>query len=301
MSTSVLIGGGSGLVGARLTAKLTAKGYHVHILSRSKKTSDNPLVTYHRWDLDTMSIDEKATNVDHIINLTGAGIADARWTDKRKQVLISSRVNSAKLILKNLEETGHRPKSYISASAVGYYGDRGQELLTEQSDAGTGFMSECCVAWEEAALLLKPMVDRHIINRIGIVLSSKGGALPKILMTRPILSYFGDGHQYYPWIHIDDLCEVFIEGVEHTDMKGVYNATTLLPVTNKEFTKQIQKAIGGLVLPAPAFALRLAMGEMADVVLNSNRVIPEELSKQSFKYKFTDLGTAVKDLQERKI
>lgn len=301
MATSVLIGGGSGLIGSRLTELLTAKGYHVHILSRKKKASTNKLITYHQWDLDQMTIDRASTKVDHIINLTGAGIADARWTDKRKQLLISSRVDAAKLILQNLKETGHKPKSYVSASAVGFYGDRGEEVLTESSPVGKGFMAECCSAWEDAAMLLEGAVERLVVNRIGIVLSTKGGALPKILMTRPVLSYFGDGAQYYPWIHIDDLCQIFIDSMEQSERRGIYNASVPEPLTNKKFTEQIKNAVGGIVVPAPTFALRLAMGEMANVVLNSNRVLPARLSQEQHTFQYSDLKTAVQDLRKRKV
>jgi len=216
--------------------------------------------------------------------------------------LISSRVNSAKLLHKILKDTGHRPKSFVSASAVGYYGDRGSEVLLESSLPGeSGFMVDCCVAWEESAQELASAVDRLVINRVGIVLSKKAGALPKILMTRPMLSYFGDGRQYYPWIHIDDVCQIFISSIEDNSRKGIYNATAPASLTNKEFTEKIKAAVGGLIIPAPTFALRLAMGEMANVVLNSNNVIPRKLLDESYSWKFSDLTAAVKDIMERKV
>ena len=301
MSQTVLIGGGSGLIGSRLAHLLIQKGYTVYILSR-KRLKSSGSIKYFKWDLNQMEIDKEATNVDHIINLTGAGIADARWTDKRKNVLTKSRVNSSKLLYKNLMETGHKPKSFISASAVGYYGDRGNEELSESSTSGkNGFMVDCCVAWEESAQELVSSVDRLVIIRVGIVLSKNGGALPKILMTRPMLSYFGDGKHYYPWIHIDDVCEIFISSIENKSRQGVYNATALTSLTNKEFTKKIKAAVGGFIVPAPAFALRMAMGEMANVVLNSNNVVPQRLIDEDYAWKFTDLTEAVKDIMKRKV
>jgi len=301
MAQKVLIAGGTGLVGRRLVSTLVDLGYHIHVLTRSRR-ADKPNVSYFTWDFSTMSIQSEAVQVDHIINLTGAGIADARWTEKRKKVLVESRTKAAQLILKGIQSAGNKPKSYISASAVGYYGNRGEELLDENSNPGTGFMADCCIAWEKAALELEPMVERLIINRIGIVLSKKGGALPKILMTKPVYSYFGNGNQYYPWVHIDDLCQMFIKGIKDNMLNGIYNTVAPLPLKNKEFTKQIKNVLGGIALvPTPVFALRLAMGEMADVILNSNRVIPSRLVDYGFNWKFPSLQEAIEDIQVNNI
>jgi uncharacterized protein (TIGR01777 family) len=303
MKKSILIAGGSGLVGSRLIKLLDASKYSIHILTRnSKKNSAN--ISYFQWNFEDMTIDEDAVKVDYIINLNGAGIADKRWTDSRKKLLIDSRVKSAKLIKSALESSKHRPKAYISASAVGFYGDRGDEKLYEHSPAGTGFLAECCTLWEKSALEIKPLVERLLINRIGIVLSTKGGALPKILMTKQVgvYNYFGNGQQYYSWIHIDDLCQIFIYQIENESAVGIFNTVTPEPLTNKQLTTKIKDALNGyLVLPAPAFSLRLLLGEMANVVLNSSRVYPKRLLEQTFEFKHMDLGSAVKDLQKREI
>lgn len=302
MKQSILIAGGSGLVGSRLTQLLDPSKYEVRILSRNAKTVNG--IRYYKWDFNNMTIDNDAVKVDHIINLNGAGIADKRWTDSRKKVLIDSRVKSAQLIKSALEASGHKPKSYISASAVGYYGDRGNEKLYEDSAVGKGFMAECCALWEESALELEPLTERLLINRIGIVLTTKGGALPKILMTKQVgvYNYFGNGKQYYSWIHIDDLCHIFIDQMEGNYASGIYNTVTPTPLTNKQFTTEIKEALNGnLVLPAPVFGLRLLLGEMANVVLNSNRVYPKRLEEMAFEYKYADLGAAVEDLVSRKV
>jgi len=303
MKETILIAGGTGLVGSRLLEMIDYTKYSVNILSRKKK-KDTENINYFTWDFDKMEIEDGAVQADYIINFTGAGIADSRWTNARKKLLISSRVDSAKLIKKGLENTEHRPKAYISASAIGYYGDRGSEKLTEDSPVGEGFMAECCKIWEDSALELDHLVDRLIINRIGIVLSTKGGALPKILMTKAVgvYNYFGSGSQYYSWIHIDDLCRMFLKNISEDYMSGIYNAVAPKPLTNKEFTIEIKEALGGIAaLPIPKFGLRLLLGEMADVVLNSNRVYPNRLEENNFHYDNSDLGLAVKDLVERKI
>jgi uncharacterized protein (TIGR01777 family) len=300
MKKSVLIAGGSGLVGSRLIELLDPYEYDIRLLSRNSKRN-NGIESFH-WDFDKMTINPEAVKVDFIINLNGAGIAEKRWTDARKKVLIESRVKSAELIASALKKTKHRPKVYISASAIGYYGDRGNEVLDENSAAGRGFMAECCQSWEEATTKLSSLSDRLIINRIGIVLSTKGGALSKMLLTKNIgvYNYFGKGDRYYSWIHIDDLCRLFIHQLQNESCSGIYNCVTPKPITNRQFMTQIKNALkGNLVMPIPEFGLRLLLGEMANVVLNSTRVFPRRLEKESFRLKFPDLNAAIKDLVRR--
>lgn len=300
----ILIAGGTGLVGSRLQQLFPPSEYEIHILTRQKKASQGH-IHFHQWDIKNGLIGDEAVKVDAIVNLTGAGIADGRWTASRKKVLIDSRVKSLQLIRKGLERTGHKPAVIVSASAIGYYGDRGNEELNEDSPAGKGFLAECCTQWENAAQELEPFAERLAIMRIGIVLSTRGGALPKILMTKAahLLNYFGSGKQYYSWIHIDDLCNMIISAIKNEQYKGVYNAVTPHPVTNKEFTQLVGKGLDGkyLIFPAPAFGLRLALGEMADVVLNSNRVLPLALEKTDYEYSHQDLPPAIEHLMKTKI
>jgi len=300
MKETILIAGGTGLIGSRLVELIDSSQYDIKILSRSRK-NDEGHISYYQWDLDQMTIDSEALEADYIINFTGAGIADSRWSEERKKVLIDSRVKSAELIKKGLEENNKKVKAYISASAIGFYGDRGEEVLTEDSDNGDmeSFMVKCCVLWEDAAKMLSNYCDRLIINRIGLVLSPDGGALPKILMTKAlgVYAYFGNGKQYYPWIHIDDVCEIFLQPLKDQSYQGIYNTVSPEPLPNKKFTEIIKNTLNGWVtVPAPTLALRLAMGEIADVVLNSNRVVPKNLERHNFKFKFTSLSDAIKDL-----
>lgn len=300
----ILIGGGSGLVGHRLSHQLKAKGYKVCVLSRNP-TKIKGFLAY-RWDLDSMDIDPLAVKDAYgIINLTGAGIADKRWTAARKEEIINSRLKSIELLERAIQINNDAPKVFINASAIGIYGDRGDELLNESSSPGEGFMADCCRQWEEALTVFKDKEMRLTILRIGIVLSQKGGALSKMLMPLNfgVGSYFGSGKQYYSWIHIDDLVNIFIKAIENEQFKGVYNAVAPSPITNYDFVKTIKTALGkiGILAPAPEFVMRLAMGEMANVVLNSNRVIPERLNNQNFEFKFENLSFAVKDLAKRHI
>lgn len=297
---TVLIGGGTGMIGKEIVNRLTAKGKHVKILTRSPQ-DDEALISYHKWDIKSMHIgDDILKGVDYIINLTGAGIADERWTDERKQVLIDSRVNSTALLEKALTEQEHNVKAFISASAVGFYGDRGDETLTEDAPPGEGFLSECCVLWERAADKVSAHVGRVVKIRIGTVLTQEGGALPKMLMTKSIriFNYFGDGSQYYSWISLDDIARMFVTAVEDDTMSGVYNGVAPQPLRNKAFTRQIMKSTvgAGLLLPAPEPALRLALGEMADVILNSTKVHSTRIGKTTFTYLHKDLNSAIKSI-----
>ncbi|NNF34421.1 MAG: TIGR01777 family protein [Saprospiraceae bacterium] len=299
----ILIAGGTGLIGQHIQSLLPKDEYQIHILSRSSR-EDHDNLKYFQWDVRKQTIDHEALKVDSIINLTGAGIADQRWTHDRKRIIIESRTESIKLLITGLKEIGHQVESIASASAIGYYGDRADETLSEESSPGEGFMGECCVLWEEAAKSFKEVCERLSILRVGIVLSTRGGALPKVLMTAPIrvLNYFGDGKQYYSWIHITDISRLFIEAITDSSFSGIYNGVAPIPLSNKEFVKEIADGLGGgyMVLPAPAFGLRLALGQMADVVLNSNRVVPERLEAQSYDWQFPDLVKAVQHLRGTK-
>jgi uncharacterized protein (TIGR01777 family) len=299
----ICIAGGTGLVGNKLVEELSGK-YTIHILTRSPQPNLES-VKYFKWNPSKREIDIQALHCDHIINLTGAGIADKRWTDERKALLISSRVQSNETLYKGLKEHNIRVKSIICASAIGYYGDRKDEILEENSSIGSGFLSDCSKEWEESSLLLKKFSNTFNILRIGIVLSTKDGALPKMLMTKNIgmLTYFGDGSQFYSWIHIEDLTAIFGSIIQGKLPSGMINAVSPKPLTNKEMTRSIASSLGGipLVLPAPAFGLRIGLGEMADVVLNSTRVIPKFLQDHGFTWKFDNVGQSVKDLVERNI
>ena len=298
----IWLAGGDGLVGRRLAEILDKDTYKLVILSRKRKNMDNGFLSYAHWDTNERKI-YAAPAPDIVINLAGAGIADKRWTLHRKKEIVDSRVNSAKTMESYLRQNNHKPELYLSASAVGYYGDQGDRLLTESDCKGHEFMSDCCAAWEQAAFEAARLCHRSVILRIGIVLTLKGGALPKMLMTRwaGIFNYFGNGRQYYPWVHIDDLCQMIVTSIENTSYEGIFNAVAPQEITNKEMMKEIMSSNGfpGILLPAPAIALKLMLGEMSKVVLNSNRVKPERLLEKGFRYQFIKAGEAVKDLIKR--
>lgn len=296
---TVLIGGGSGLVGTRLSEMLKDRGYSVIHLSR-KPNLDAAFPAY-GWDFHARYIDPEAlVQADYIVNLAGAGIADRPWTEARKQLIIDSRVETNRLLIEECTALNHRPRAFISGAAIGYYGNRGDELVDETSDPGSGFLSESCVAWENSIDEMRQTGVRTVAIRIGLVLSPKGGALEKMLIPvrLGVSGYFGTGKQWYSWVHLDDLCNMFIYALENVALKGTYNGVAPNPERNKVFAQALAKAAPRkqMVLPVPAIALRMAMGEMADTVLYSTRVSSAKIEETGFEFQFPHLLDALQDL-----
>ncbi len=295
---TILIGGGTGFIGTHLSRRLRSLGHQVRHLSRTADlAADFP--AYH-WDVAAGKIDDAAFDgVEYVINLAGAGIADAHWTTKRKQLIIDSRTQSTALLAKTLGRLQLRPKLYLSASAIGFYGDRGNELMRETDSAGTGFLSKSCVLWEESTAAISDLGIPLFINRTGIVLHPEGGALQKMLLPlhARVSTYFGDGAQYYSWIHLDDIVDIYAYAIAH-DLTGVYNGTAPEPVTNKVLAAALGPAAGksALVLPAPSFALKLALGEMSHTVLDSCRCTAAKLQAAGFEFAHPKLEGALRDL-----
>lgn len=295
----ILIAGGTGLVGARLGEMLRERGYETALLSR--KSAVGSSIRTFAWDPSEGRIDPEALReASAVINLAGAGIADRPWTQARKRLIIESRTQSTGLLRKMLLSTPNRVETYLSASAIGFYGDTGEAWADETAAVGGGFLAESTQAWENAFHEVEAMSIRAVALRIGIVLSPEGGALEKMLLPfkARLGTYFGDGRQWYSWIHIDDLCRIFIYALENPEMRGIYNAVAPNPERNKALVEAIGAALGGpnLAIPAPAFALRLAMGEMADVILNSNRISSKKITDSGFEFRFPELAPALTDL-----
>jgi uncharacterized protein (TIGR01777 family) len=297
---TILIGGGTGLVGQRLSELLNMEGHTVLHLSRTKDL-DAKYPAYH-WDLHRQTIDREAVEqADYLINLAGAGIADKPWTRARKQVIIESRTQSNALLRKAALERSTPPKAYIASAAIGIYGDRGDTLLTEESEPGqSGFLAESCRQWEAAIQDWMTTPIRTVGIRIGVVMANEGGALPKMMMSLPVgvAPYFGNGQAWYSWIHIDDLARLFIHAIKTEDMQGFYNGVAPHPVRNKDLVRAMVEAkkAKAVLVPAPAFALRLGMGEMADAVLSSARVSADKTESTGFTFKYPTIDDAFKAL-----
>jgi len=291
-------------VGSRLLSFLNPESYDVTVLSRSEHRDTK--IKYAQWDTQTRKLDPQVVEGAYaIINLAGAGIADARWTDERKRIIIESRVQAAETLGIAVAASNSRPKLYLGASAVGYYGDRGNEKLDEESAKGSGFLSDVCQKWEEASMAMATCVDHSAVLRIGIVLSTQGGALKEILKSTKtgVYGYFGNGKAYYPWIHIDDLCRMFAWCLDHKVVHKVYNATGIDPVPVKELVSAVRKAKSGWgpLVPVPEIALSLVLGEMRRMLLDSARVYPRRFRDAGFSYEYTNPVNAIKDLLEREI
>ncbi|QEC52266.1 hypothetical protein EDD80_106132 [Anseongella ginsenosidimutans] len=298
MSENVLIAGGSGLIGSRLTQLLLERDYCVSWLSRSTENKTSFRV-YH-WDTVKGVIENGAVEqADHIINLAGANL-NTRWTEERKKIIVDSRVNSANLIFKTLKECPNEVKTYISASGISYYGNMGSEWMTEDFPAANDFLGTCCRLWEKAACQMESLDIRTIRIRTGMVLSDKGGALPKLAgpVKAGIGAALGNGQQWVSWIHIDDICKIYIHALENQDMHGAYNAATPNPVSNKGLIKEIARTLNKpLWLPnVPALALRAVFGEMSSVVLDSTRVSAERVLDSSFRFRFPELPAALRQI-----
>jgi uncharacterized protein (TIGR01777 family) len=295
----ILLTGGSGFIGSHLTMQLLEKGHKVSHLSRS--SGSNPQVKTYLWDVNKGQIDEHCLDgVDTIVHLAGAGIAEKRWTDKRKKELIDSRTKSIGLIYQLIKNHPNQVKTIVSASATGYYSNRGDELLTENSKPAHDFLGTCCVEWGAAVDAGEAFGLRILKFRTGVVLNKKGGALPKLAL--PIKfgvgSSLGSGRQWIPWIHWQDVVDMYLQGIENNNLEGVYNMVAPNPVTNKQLTQATAKQLHRpLWLPkVPAFLLKLLLGEMSLVVLGSTKVSAQKIEDAGFVFKYPDIETTLKQI-----
>lgn len=288
----ILITGGTGLVGKHLEKLLTNKGYEVAILSRNP-TKENQ----YKWDIHKNYIDEKALeNTSYIIHLAGAGIADKRWTSSRKKVLIESRVESTELLFNKVKEFKTNLKRFISASGIGYYGAiTTEKIFTEDDKPKNDFISEICVKWEASAKQFEKLNIPTTILRTGIVLTKNDGALAKI-NTPLFLSVLGNGKQYMPWIHITDLCNLYLKAITDLAFTGIYNATAPEHHTNTTFTKTLGKVIKKPVAPlyVPSFLLKWLFGEMATILLQGSRISSKK-TERVYNFRFANLELAFRN------
>jgi uncharacterized protein (TIGR01777 family) len=299
VNKNILITGASGLIGTRLTELLHDNGDRIAHLSRTLRSGKAKTFL---WDVDKNKIDSEALkSTDAIIHLAGAGIADKSWSKSRKIEIVKSRVDSTRLLYEELKKGNHKVRSFISASAIGIYRlEDHNTLITEASRYGTDFISAVVRKWEEEINQIATLGIRVVKIRIGIVLSEKGGALKE--MMRPINFYagapLGSGEQSISWIHLDDLCNIFIKAVEDETMEGVYNGVAPNPVTNKELTKKLASALHKpIILPSiPAFVVKILLGEMGDLVLKGGQVSSHKIQKAGFEFKFNKVEEALEDL-----
>jgi uncharacterized protein (TIGR01777 family) len=304
--STVLITGGTGLIGTQLSNLLVQRGYSVIILSRGLPAQNRRTtgVEYAQWDINQQKIDESAIKkTDHIIHLAGANIGDKRWSKKRKLEIVESRVQPSALLVKVLREIPNRVQSVISASAIGWYGEdqQGGEAFIESDPAAPGFLGETCKAWEESIDPVTQLGKRLVKIRTGIVLSNDGGAFPEF--KRPVKFGFaailGNGKQKISWIHIADLCALYCFALENEELRNAINGVSPHPISNKSFTIQLAKKMkGNFYVPVyiPAFALKLVLGEMSIEVLKGTSVSNQKIRQAGFRYTFPTIESALGDL-----
>lgn len=296
----VLITGGTGLVGTALSKYLKEKGINPVILSRNPKAnSEFPM---YKWDVNKDEIDEAAFDgVDYIVHLAGANLGEKRWSKKRKQVLINSRVKSAELLFETIKKGNYNIKAFISASAVGIYPSftDNKTVFNENSKLGNSFAAEICKSWESVADKFETIGIRTVKIRTGIVQDTKDPALEKILLSAKfgVLPAFGKGRHYYPWIHLKDLCRIYHTAIIDENLNGPYNAVAPDCITNRHYTEAIKKVRKkGVIMHIPAFFMKLLFGEMSEIMLRGTKVQSILHEKDKFEFEFPKISDAMKNL-----
>ncbi len=301
MNKNVLITGGTGMIGSKLTDLLLSNDFKVAHLSR--KAAQFGTVQRFHWNISENTIDPNAIEfADYIIHLAGANVGEERWTSDRKKEIIASRIDSANLLFHAVKAQKRKLKAFISASGISIYGQDtgGIELTEERRQFGDDFLATVAKAWEASARQFNQLNIRTVSIRTGFVLSDSGGSLAR--MVTPVKlgagAPLGSGEQYISWIHLDDLTNIYLESINDDKMEGAYNATAPNPVTNKEMMHQIAEVLNRpFFLPnVPGFLLKLVFGELASVVLGGNKVSSEKLLNSRFKFKYTQLKDALEDL-----
>lgn len=294
---NILVSGSTGLVGNALIPALTTAGHEVIRLVRSK--SKAPARELVHWDPAANYIDAAGLEgLDAVVHLAGESIAAGRWTDAKKARIRDSRVQGTRLLCETLAHTTRPPTTLVCASAIGFYGDRGDETLTERSPAGTGFLADVCQEWEAATDPARQKGIRVVNCRFGVILSQAGGALAKMLTPFKLGmgGIVGNGQQYMSWITLDDIVGVLLYALTTRDLQGPVNVVSPQPVTNLEFTKALGSVLHRpTVMPLPAFAARLAFGEMADaLLLSSSRVLPTRLQEAGYTFRHPELTAGLR-------
>ena len=300
---NVLVAGGTGFIGSRLLESLRGDGHAVTLLTRSAakaerlKTGGIGLLVWgdHRWE----KVLEKT---DAVITLAGEGVADGRWSAARKQRILESRLESTNSLVAAIEKAKNRPKVLINASAVGFYGPRDGESIDESASAGKGFLAEVCAAWEREALKAQALGLRVVLLRIGVVLGREGGALPRMLLPFRLClgGRLGSGTQWLPWVHVDDAVGLTKEALTNSALNGPVNVVAPGAVTNAQFTAALASALHRpAIAPVPAFALKLLLGEMSEMMLTGQRAIPLAAEKAGYGFKFPQIKECLSDILEK--
>lgn len=298
MAQHILVTGGTGFIGQRLCPELLARGYSLTVLSRQAE-ADVKARCGKVGALHSIADVASVGRIDAVINLAGEGLTDARWTTSRKQILRDSRIALTRELVQTLSKREQKPEVFISGSAVGFYGSHGGEPVTEDAPVTDEFSHHLCADWEQEAQASREWGARVCLSRTGIVLGADGGALGKMLLPfrLGLGGRLGDGQQYMPWIHRDDVVKALIWMLETPSASGAYNVVSPHPVTNREFTRALGKAVHRPTLfPVPAMVLRLALGELSTLLLEGQRALPARLQEAGFDFEHPELDEALHSL-----
>lgn len=288
----ILIAGGTGFVGKQLIDFLVGKSYSIHVLTRKPSANSTENICFFRWDVERQYIDKKAfEGVEILINLTGANIGEKRWTNDRKKEIIDSRIKSINLLYQYISENKFNINTFISSSAVGFYGAvTTEKTFAETSESGNNFLASVCQKWEDAALKFKDLGVRTVILRKGVILGKEGGMVKKLspLAQLGINVSLGSGEQYLPWIDIRDLLRLYDFFLSNPQLSGIYNAVATEQITMNDFSKVLLKSFGkkSFLPNAPAFVIRLLFGEMAVMLLEGSKVSNDKLKSTGFSFEF---------------
>lgn len=297
----VIITGGTGLIGTALTKSLSSDGHEIIILTRNpRQNAGQPNVRQVKWDASTADgWGHLADGADAIINLAGENLADGRWTEERKKRIYTSRINAGKAVVEAISAASTKPKVLIQSSGIDFYPQHPDKIVTEADGPGTGFLPQICFDWEASTAPVEAMGVRRAVIRSGIVLSNDGGAWPRIVLPFKFFAGgpIGSGKQYWSWIHIDDEVNAIRYLIDNPQASGVFNFTSPQPLTNKDFAATIGRVMGRPSLfPVPAFALQIAFGEMAELLLGSHRAMPQRLQELGYTFKYPTAEEAFRAL-----
>ena len=303
----IIIAGGSGLIGRALTEDFVSDGHNVIVLSRNPTTATGlPAgARAERWDAKTVDgwggLVEGADAIVNLAgeNLAGGGFLPSRWTAERKEQIQNSRLDAGQAIVEAVEAASEKPRVLVQSSAIGFYGPRDDEIITEDSPAGLDFLAQLCVDWEASTEPVEKMGVRRVVIRTGVLLDSDGGALPRLLLPYKLFAGgpFGNGRQYYAWIHAADEVAAIRFLIENDGAHGVYNLTAPSPVTNAAFGKALGQVLNRpSLIPVPGFAMRALLGDVTTIVLDGQRVVPKRLQESGFEFKFPEIEGALRDL-----
>lgn len=294
--SKIIITGGSGFIGKSLQSLLNQNNIEFNILTRNPKKENE-----YRWNIEDGYIDKNVfNNATAIIHLAGENIGAKRWSSTQKKLIVDSRVNSTKLLYNFLRKHKHTINTFIGASGAGIYGDGKDTWQNEDTAAGNDFLADVCVAWEAETKKMQSLDIRTVILRTGIVLDKNYGVLPKIIQSTKysVGTYFSDGQQYMPWIHLNDIASIYLYTLQNNNIFGIFNAVAPNPISNKEFVEKISLKLEKYVPPiaVPTFALKIALGEMVIILLNSNRCSANKIIDAGYQFKYTTLDNALDNL-----